>query len=125
METETMQHGPVGHGRPLDSMACAPSVDPEMASTKGMGSRKVLVCEGACNPHLRAIDERLAALRSRSAVTDDVVRHRPTKGEDAMTIAAIRRLIYTPHRFAGGDQWACTCCQHVRQFGAECGPEGS
>jgi hypothetical protein len=98
-------------------VACAPSVDPALAFATGVGGRKVLVCEGACNPHLPAIDERLAALRSRSSLNDDDVRHRPTKGEDAMTIAAIRRLIYTPHRFAGGDRWACTTCDHVRRFG--------
>ena len=68
----------------------------------------LLVCEGACNPALDAIDATISRAPKRDA--------EPTGTE---TLWALQRsLVHTPHEPIGCCQARCLTCGTTRRYGA-------
>jgi hypothetical protein len=73
-----------------------------------MTTAAVLICEGSCNPSVRAIDRELEQFREH---------HEPPEVPPWSLCASLRNLRYTLHRMQSTDHAVCTQCGALRRFG--------
>jgi hypothetical protein len=67
-----------------------------------------LICEGACNPMLPAVDR---AVQHETRLDGHVLLSHDT-------VSLLRRLTYTAHEMVGATVARCGDCGHVRQYGS-------
>lgn len=71
-----------------------------------------LVCEGACNPRVRALDGEVARATRFSGLHEALA--------DVGLVADLRKLVHTTHVAAerGEHRWTCRTCGMERRWGA-------
>lgn len=67
---------------------------------------RLLICEGACNPTIDAVDMLIARSRQSDHNADLQQQVRDYQ----------RALHHTPHRYFSRGHWSCTVCAHLRRY---------
>ena len=77
------------------------------------GARPLLICEGACNPDIAAIDQAIVV----AVMQRDKLATQEATGDEHLWEWQ-RTLLYTQHKMIAPHTAQCTICHTVRRYGA-------